>query len=221
MKLIYDPTSTSSRIASFFLFDQNVEFEEQIISIADGEQYTAEFSGINANAQVPVLVDGDFTVAQSSAIIRYVALKYEMPVYPAELQARTRVDEAISWFQTNFHVFHCVLLSYTHILPPLLALEAKTLAAMRAIGAQGSRKYLQVLNDRMIGDGDFVCGSEITLADYVGAANVTLGAFADVDLSAFPNVLRWLATLRERRGWNLAYGDFERAVAARQRPAAA
>ena len=92
---------------------------------------------------------------------------------------------------------------------------------MRAIGAQGSRKYLQVLNDRMIGDSEFVCGSEITLADYVGAANVTLGAFADVDLSAFPNVLRWLATLRERRGWNLAYGDFERAVAARQRPAAA
>jgi glutathione S-transferase len=213
MKLIYDPASTSSRIVTFFLHDQNIAFDGQAISIAAGHQHLPDLASLNPNHEVPVLLGKNgFSLTQSSAIIRYLAAKHELDVYPKDLQRRARVDEAISWFQTNFHIFHCALLSYTYILPTMLTLDPKTLATMRAIGANGSEKYMTVLNDHMIGANTFVCGDEITLADYVGAANVSLGMFAGMDFSVYPNVSRWLDTLRARKGWPLACSVFEEAL---------
>jgi glutathione S-transferase len=218
MKLYYDPISTSSRIVTFFLHDQAIPFDEEIVALAAGDHRTPAYLALNPDGQVPLLVGDDgFRLTQSSVIIRHLAAERGLAVYPSDPEARARVDEAISWFQTNFHVFHCALLSYTYILPSLTALDPEVLAVMRGIGRAGSDRYLKVLDTHMIGDRPFVCGSAITLADYVGVAQVLLGAFAGLDFAAFPNVRRWLQTLRERPGWPLAYAGFEGALAAFQR----
>jgi len=209
MKLFYDPLSTTSRIVSFFLYDQNIPFEQAIVSTAEGEQRGNVLTSLNPNCQVPVLVEDDgFIVTESSAIIRYLADGRGLDVYPREARARVRVEQALSWFQTNFHVFHCVLLAYTYSMPQLRGLDPGVLATMRGIGQAGSSRYLKILNDEMIGDRAYVCGGDITLADYVGAANVTLGYYAGLDLGPYPNVARWLDTLAARPGWTPAYGPF-------------
>jgi glutathione S-transferase len=209
MKLYYNPASTTSRIVSFFLFDHDIAFDETIVTPGADNENALALKRLNPSNHVPVLVDDGFTLTESAAIIRYLAEKHQLDAYPSSLEARTRVDEAVSWFQTNFHVFHCVMLGYTHLLPALKALDPAVLRAMRYIGAQGSQRYLAVLNDHMIGSNPYVCGARITLADYVGAANVTLGYFAGVDLAPYPNVVRWLKALAARKGWAPAYSVFE------------
>jgi len=48
-----------------------------------------ELLKINPRAEVPVLVDGDVTVVNSSDIVAYLDLKYpERPIYPASLKDR-------------------------------------------------------------------------------------------------------------------------------------
>jgi glutathione S-transferase len=148
-------------------------------------------------------------LTQSAVIIRYLAERHGLDVYPAGARERVKVDEAVSWFKTNFHLYHCALLSYTHILPTFLTKEPAMLAAVRSIGKGGSDKYLKVLNDHMIGGNDYVCGNRITLADYVGAANVTLGYAAGMHFADYPNVTRWLAKLRRHKGWAPAYRAYE------------
>jgi glutathione S-transferase len=215
MQLIYDPASTSSRIVTFFLHDNGVDFDGRIVRVLAGEQYNPDFATVNPNCEVPVLVEEDgFRLTQSSVIIRYLADRRGLDVYPADPRERVRVDEAISWFKTNFHTYHCALLSYTHILPTFFTMDPAMLATVRAIGRGGSDKYLKVLNDHMIGGNDYVCGDRITLADYVGAANVTLGYAAGINFSAYPNVARWLKTLRHHKGWAPAYSAFEAMIAA-------
>jgi len=210
MQLIYDPVSTSSRIVTFFLHDHAIEFESREISLAAGEQKATEFGFVNPNREVPVLVeDCGFQLTQSAVIIQYLAQQRGLDVYPANFRERAKVDEAMSWFKTNFHIYHCALLSYTHILPVFLAMEPAMLGTVRAIGKGGSDKYLKVLNDHMIGPNAYVCGNRITLADYVGAANVTLGYAAGMDFADYPNVRRWLRTLRHHKGWAPAYSAFE------------
>ena len=49
----------------------------------------ARLLAVNPRAEVPVLVDGDVTVVNSSDIVAYLDLKYpERPIYPAHLKAR-------------------------------------------------------------------------------------------------------------------------------------
>lgn len=215
MQLIYDPASTSSRIVTFFLHDNGIEFDGKAVNIMQGEQFRGNFAAVNPNCEVPVLIEDDgFRLAQSSVILRYLAGQRGLDVYPTPPRERAKVDEAVSWFKTNFHLYHCALLSYTHILPAFLAMDPAMLASVRAIGKGGSDKYLRVLNDHMIGSNDYVCGSHITLADYVGAANVTLGYAAGMNYSAYPNIVRWLNTLRHHTGWTPAYSAFEAMLAA-------
>jgi glutathione S-transferase len=48
-----------------------------------------ELLKVNPRAEVPVLVDGDITVVNSSDIVAYLDLKYpERPIYPADLKDR-------------------------------------------------------------------------------------------------------------------------------------
>jgi glutathione S-transferase len=210
MQLIYDPASTSSRIVTFFLHDNAIDFDGKIVSVLAGEQFRPDFAAVNPNCEVPVLVEASgFQLTQSAVILQYLADKRGLDVYPRHPQERAKVDEAVSWFKTNFHIYHCALLSYTHILPTFLAMDPAMLATVRAIGKGGSDKYLKVINDHMIGANDYVCGSRITLADYVGAANVTLGYAAGMDFADYPNVARWLANLRRHKGWAPAYSVFE------------
>jgi glutathione S-transferase len=210
MQLIYDPASTSSRIVTFFLHDNGIDFDGKIVDICNAEQFQPDFAAINPNCEVPVLVEDDgFRLTQSATILQYLAGQRGLDVYPTHARERARVDEAMSWFKTNFHIYHCALLSYTHILPTFRSMDPAMLATVRAIGKGGSDKYLKVLNHHMIGSSDYVCGNRITLADYVGAANVTLGYAAGMDFARYPNVLRWLEALRRRKGWTQAYSVFE------------
>lgn len=210
MKLYYDPASRSSRIVTFFLHDNQIPFEDEIVTLAAGDQRRPSFLSVNPNGEVPVLVDDDGNViTQSATILRYVADRLGLSVYSADRRTRLKIDEAIDWFQTGFYVCHCVFQGYTYILPQFLQLESNVLQSVRELGKPGGNKYLQVLDRHMIAQSAFVCGYEITLADYVGAANVTLGAFAGIDLSPYPNVERWLANLAERKAWSLSYAGFE------------
>ena len=220
MKLYFDPVSTTSRIVTFFLHDNDLPFDEAIVSVTNGQQHVPTLTKLNPSAQVPVLVDdGGFVLTESSAIIRYLAQKHQLGVYPADAADRAHVDAAVSWLQTNFHVYHCVLLSYTYVIPALRGLDPQVLAAMRGIGRHGSAKYLRILNDEMIGAKPFIGGCDISLADYVGAANVTLGYHYGLDLRPYPNVARWLDTLKQRKGWSPAYSVFEAQIAEEQRGA--
>lgn len=65
------------------------------VDLAGGEQRTPAFLALNPFGQVPVLVDGDVTVADSNAILVYLALRHDpdrrwLPADPAAQAAVQR-----------------------------------------------------------------------------------------------------------------------------------
>lgn len=224
MKLHFDPVSTSSRSVTFLLFDQGIPFEERIVSLHAGEQHAPDFLQLNPNGQVPVLEDGAFRLAESGAILRYLADRHAPAAYPAEPRARARVDEALGWFSTGFYVGYCVFLAYRRMLPPLRAMGAEGQVAMEGLGQAMAAKYLTVLDRHMLGDNAYVGGAEVSIADYLGFAHVTLGEYVEFDLSPYPRVTDWLRRMKARRGYHPAYASFrgfvQAALVARATPAA-
>jgi glutathione S-transferase len=107
MKLYFDPLSTTSRPVTFMLHDQGVDFEEATVNLHLGEHLTPDFLALNPMGLVPLLDDDGFVLSESNAILKYVALRHQLPVYPADFTAQARIDEMLSWFTTNFRLYHC------------------------------------------------------------------------------------------------------------------
>ena len=81
MKLYYDPVTVNCRkvAAGFGLL--GAEFEKSHVDYFSGGHEAPEYVEINPNAALPALVDGDFTLWESNAILQYVADKNEAYAY--------------------------------------------------------------------------------------------------------------------------------------------
>jgi glutathione S-transferase len=199
MKLYMHPISTTSRAVMLMLHDQAIPCEFQVVDLMTQEQKGEPYASINPAGQVPVLVDGDFKLTESSAILKYIADKFDSPVYPKELKARAKVNEMMDWFNTGFNHALGYGLTYPQVFPPMRGRSDEAQAAMLQRGRSIAHDLLRLLNDHWLGaDSRYLCGRDITLADYLGISQVTLGDMVRCDFSRYPHVQRWLDTMKAR-----------------------
>lgn len=220
MKLYYDPASTVCRPLCMFLLEHKLDVELVHVDLTVGEHLNSEFAEVNPNRTVPALVDGGFRLVESATILRYLAELAGSPAYPRELRARSRVDEALDWFNTGFYRDHGYGIVYPQILPSYLIHPSQTAELLEWHRGRAAAR-LEVLDRHMIGSGSWVAG-EFSIADYFGGSLVTIGEMVGFDLSPYPNVERWLDALRARPSWpeaNAAFYGWRSAVRAQARAA--
>jgi glutathione S-transferase len=88
---------TSPYVFSAFvtLTEKGVPFRLELVSLERGEHHRPEYAGPSVTGKVPALRQGDFWVAESSAIDEYVEDAFPPPahprLYPADPKARARV----------------------------------------------------------------------------------------------------------------------------------
>ena len=202
MKLYYHPISTTSRPLLMFAADNNIEMEMQVVDLMTGEHVKPPYLAVNPSGLVPVLEDGDFRLTESSAILKYLADKIGSAAYPKDLQARARVNERMDWINTQLYREFGYGLVYPQIFPHYKRPSDEQQSGVVAWGKEKSGRWLKVLDKNLIGNNEYLCGSELSLADYLGAAYVTLGELLRCDFSAYPNVSRWLKTMKARPNWS-------------------
>lgn len=82
-----------------------LDFEVKNINLGAGEQLKPEFLKLNPQHTVPVLVDGDFVLSESRAILAYL-VNSRAPgsdLYPTNPKARALVDHRL-YYDSN-HVY--------------------------------------------------------------------------------------------------------------------
>lgn len=217
MKLYYDPASTVCRGIMLFAAESGLELELEYINLFADQNKEPEFGLINPNQTVPTLVDGDLCLTESSAILKYLADTVGSPAYPSNLRDRARINAAMDWFNTGFYHEYGYQIVYSQVLPKYALSEASARAEVVAKGEERAARRLRILNDHMIGDNAYVCGDRISLADYFGLPIVALGELVGFDLTPWPNVARWVETLKNRPAWpavDVAFQGMKAAVAA-------
>lgn len=208
MRLFYDHLSTSSRPVLMFAEEHAVPLELELVSLIQGAQKAPAYLALNPNGTIPLLEDGDLRLIESSAILKYLADKVGSPSYPLDLKARARINATMDWL-FGFHSVFGLGFVYPQILPQYRQDDPTHQARMLEQGLAATKQRLDVLDAHMIGPNrNYCCGPELTLADYMGGSIFALADAVGFDLSPWPNVARWVATLKARPSWVNAHATF-------------
>jgi len=202
MKLYYHPVSTTSRPVVLFAAESGIALDYEIVDLFTGAQYQPEYASINPSRQVPVLQDDDFYLTESSAILKYLADKTGSSAYPSDLRKRARVNERMDWLNTGFYRDFSYGFLYPQIFPFMRRPDESVQAGTVAWGKDKALIWLKVLDESLIGPRSaFLCGDDITLADYLGSMMVLGGEVIDCKFGAYPNICRWLGNMKALKSW--------------------
>ena len=199
MKLYTHPVSTACRPVMQFIADNNIACDMEVVDILKGAHYEPAYSSKNPNRLVPMLEDGDFRLTESASILRYLAEKTNSPAYPKDLKQRARVNEAMDWFNSNFYKDWGYGLVYPQLFPHHKRPDDKAHAGTISWAQDRCKVWLQVLNDHWLSGGKkYICGDQITIADYLGSAIMSIGELIHCDLAKYPNVQKWIGNVKKQ-----------------------
>jgi glutathione S-transferase len=164
LKLYGFPPTRSIRVL-WMLRELGVEFEFVNVNLAACENRRPEFLALNPAGKVPVLVDGDFVVTESVAIVLYLAEKYaDKGLLPAKLEARAQVNHWLLFTATELEQPLWRIARHTAIYP-----KDKRLPDEVALARQDFLDMAAVMEGHMVGGRQFLVGDSVTVADFVAA----------------------------------------------------
>ncbi|CAD7674099.1 unnamed protein product [Nyctereutes procyonoides] len=167
LELYLDLLSQPCRAVYIFAKKNGIPFELRPVELLKGQHHSEAFAQVNPLKKVPALKDGDFTLAESVAILLYLSRKYEVPDhwYPQDLQARARVDEYLAWQHTTLRS-SCTRAMWQKMMSPVFLGEQVPAETLVSTLAELDR-CLQLLEDKFLKDQDFLAGPHISVADLV------------------------------------------------------
>ena len=161
MQLYIDSKYVSPYAMSVFvaLHEKQLPFEITTIDLASEAASSPAYAKISLSHRVPTLVDGNFSLSESSAITEYLHEAYPgQALYPAEVKDRARARQVQAWLRSDFMPIRSerttVVLFYAPTDVPLSA-EAQSAAQILFAGA----------TELLAHGGPYLCGKEWCIAD--------------------------------------------------------
>ena len=201
VRYLHHPASQPCRAVHQFLLETEIPFTEEIIDIMAGINEQQAFKDkYNPTGQVPILVDGDFVVWESSAIAYYLNEKFDLPgnwfgETPQQMgliqqylhfHSTTLRRGAGAFFYSNFA--ECIWGPNDY---------SKEIAKGRFV----LRESMEIL-EGWLSKTPYVCGDEISFADLQGVhefvSHEAGGVIPESEWAEFPHVRGWFDRLTAR-----------------------
>ncbi|XP_078410586.1 glutathione S-transferase theta-2 [Cetorhinus maximus] len=192
LRVYYDLLSQPSRAVLIFLKRTGIPHVEKPVALRKNEHRSPEFTKLNPMQKVPVIEDNGFVLTESVAILKYLATKYNTPLfwYPQEPMKRAKVDEYMAWQHANVR-YHTAKVFILELLMPRMT--GQPVDEMKLTKALSELKgTLDMLESMFLKKQPFLCGDEITLADLLAICELMqpLGADRDI-LKDRPKLIAW------------------------------
>jgi glutathione S-transferase len=198
MKIYWIKTQAPRRVLALVKhLGVKAEFVE--VDMMAGGLQTPDYVTLNPNMKAPVLVDGDFVLWESSAIMAHLCIRAGSDMWPAYDPAEH--VEVLRWLSWNdchwsravgpFYFEHIVKATFGMGAPDRTSLVPKV---------QDVIKFARVLDDHLDGRSHVACG-RLTIADFHLAAMATDWRESEMPLATFPNIVRWIDGLMRIPAW--------------------
>ena len=147
---------------------------------------SADYLKLNPNARIPTLVDGETVLWESMAINLYLAQKYPGPMHCADPAVPGHAAQWSFWAMLEIEMLLLHILEHR----VLLAEQARDISVVER-NTLLLQKPLGILNAALAGRSHLASDS-FTVADLNVASILSWGKMVRLDLSAFPDLKRWL-----------------------------
>jgi glutathione S-transferase len=153
-------TSSNVQLVMWAVAELGLPHQRLDVGGAFGQTDTAEYGAMNPNRLVPVLQDGDLTMFESGAILRYLSAAYAPESFwPRDAAARAALDQWAEWGKVTFAI----------AMGPLFMGLVRTAPSRRnaealAQAEAGAAKVARIFDAR-IGTGPWLAGEDLSFAD--------------------------------------------------------
>ena len=182
-RILWGTRTARTLRAHWMLHELGLEYERRPIGSRTGETQTAEFSRLNPRQKIPLLEDGDITVAESAAIVTYLAETYGQTqglIPPPFTPERAAYFEwcFFTMMELDAHTLY-VIRKHTQ-LAGIYGEAANAVLAARA----GFEKQVRVAEQALQAKGPFILGGAFTGADVLLATCLGWAGRLDISLTA-------------------------------------
>ncbi|XP_071107742.1 glutathione S-transferase 1-like [Haliotis cracherodii] len=191
IQLYHFPGSPACRSVRMTAKALGVPLELKQLNYHNKDHLSPEFTKINPDQTNPTIIDGDFTLWESRAIMRYLVGKYggeNNSLYPRDLQKRAEVDRLLDY---DLGVFHRAM--WDNLMLPLRS--RTSLKTTKQQDENVMKAFGRI--DTLVKDKKFLTGNTLTIADFA----VVVGFAAEViypgDMSKHPNAMAWYKRMQE------------------------
>jgi glutathione S-transferase len=198
MQLYTHPLSSNSRRVTMAADHLGIALDLVEVNLADpGDRRRLE--EVNPNSKVPVLVDGDFVLWESCAIMQYLAERTPgQELYPQAPVARADVQRWLFWASQHFAPAVGVL-TWENVWKRIV--EGTGPDPVELARGTADLQRAAAVADGHLAQRRWLVGDRVTLADYAVAAPLMYLEQARLPLEAYPNLLAWFARVQELPAW--------------------
>jgi len=199
MKLYVVAGSGNCRKVQATVNNLNMTMDLEYLDLLDGDLARPDYLALNPNGKVPTLVDGDFSLWESNAIMQYLADKVpDNTLFSQEAHIRADIIRWQCWELAHFNNALATVTFETVFKPKLLQQEPDPLVVD---AASDSLKTCSGVLEGHLRDRDYVVGNALTLADYSLANMEGFMEMIPFDWTAYPRVNSYFDRLRSDPHW--------------------
>jgi glutathione S-transferase len=203
MKLYDFAFSPNCRKVRAVAYELGVTLEPVHVDLPHGGHRAPAFLALNPNGRVPVLVEDDFVLWESTAIMRYLSAKHGGALLPKTLRGQAEVDRWLAWQLAHLGPAMSKV-AFERVVKKLTGRGEPDEAAIAA-GTADFASFTATLNAALEGR-EYVAG-ELSLADFALAAHYSLAPMCGLDLAPYPRVTAWLARVLARDSMKRTLAD--------------
>lgn len=181
MLKLYGGARSRASIVQWYLEELGVPYEFVLLDMATGEHLKPDYLAINPMGKVPAIVDGDFKLWESGAILLYLAEKYGPP---ATLEQRAELAQWTLFANATFgpNIF------------------------MESTREKEKPRLFQPLNERL-SQHSYLMGDTFTVADVaVGSFVAYIPMMLGIGYDEYPGLQAYLTRIKERPAFQKTIG---------------
>jgi glutathione S-transferase len=182
MLKLYGGVFSRASIVQWYLEELNVEYDFVLLDMQAGEHRQPDFLKINPIGKVPAIVEGDFKLSETGAILLYLAEKYGK--MPDNLEQRSLINQWVFFANSTLATGVFIETNREKEMPKLLI----------------------PLNE-IFQHQPFLLGDELTVADIaVGSTLAYIPMMLKLDLNEYPAVVDYINRITQREAFKKSIG---------------